>query len=90
MRLSQRLRKRTGRIALPGERARFARLALLGTKLAQARASREISTDDAKVASRDAIEETVPDGWAVRRGGPDEPKRAEPLPEWKKPPPENP
>jgi hypothetical protein len=29
-------------------------------------------------------------GGFVRVGGPDEPKRAEPLPEWKKPPPEIP
>jgi hypothetical protein len=38
-----------------------------------------------------AVDETlIADGYTVRRGGPDEPKRAKPLPEWRKPPPENP
>jgi hypothetical protein len=59
-------------------------LSRLGEKLKQVRASREASPDDAKVAaSCDAIEEMVGAGWVVRRGGPDEPKRAKPPPEWK-------
>ena len=61
---------------------------------AEARILRQIAPDDPKVIAVAnaylATDEMLAAGYTVRRGGPDEPKRAEPLPEWKKPPPETP
>jgi hypothetical protein len=98
MRLSQRLaRKRIRRITVPGEQQALRRLARLGKKLEQARASREASPDDTKVAaSCDAAAELIADGWIERRGGGERTKPV-PLPEelqpyrdwWAKPPPEH-
>jgi hypothetical protein len=83
-----RLRK-LARKHVPGERAPLARLSWLGQKLEQAKASREASTDDAKVTT--SCE--VPDGWTVRHGGGEatESRRWPLLPEWGgKEPPEEP
>jgi hypothetical protein len=61
---------------------------------AEAKILRQIAPDDPKVIAVAnaylATDEMLAAGYTVRRGGPDEPKRAEPLPEWKKPPPETP
>jgi hypothetical protein len=61
---------------------------------AEAKILREIAPDDPKAVAVAnaflAVDEMIADGFTVRKGGPEEPKRATPLPEWKKPPPENP
>jgi len=79
MRRSQRL-SRTGR--------------RVSQQLAEAKILREIALDDPKAVAVAnaflAFDEMIADGFTVRKGGPEEPKRATPLPEWKKPPPENP
>jgi hypothetical protein len=57
----------------------------------EAKILRQLAPDDPRVVRFcNAVDETIADGYTVRRGGPDEPKRAKPLPEWKKPPPETP
>jgi hypothetical protein len=61
---------------------------------AEAKILREIAPDDPKAVAVAnaflAVDEMVADGYTVRRGGPDEPERAKPLAEWRKPPPEMP
>jgi len=56
---------------------------------AAARKLRRLAGDDPRVAEICDDAEKLAAGYTIRRG-PFEPKRAEPLPEWRKPPPENP
>jgi hypothetical protein len=42
------------------------------------------------VSQIDKIEQALNPGYIVRAGGPAEPRRAQPHPLWRKPPPENP
>jgi hypothetical protein len=79
-RLSKRLsRKRTRRVVVPPPE--------------EVMTLREIAGDDPRLRKvSDAVEQILDAdaGGYLRVGGPDEPKRAKPLPEWKKPPPETP
>ena len=60
------------------------------TKLrAAVRQLRETANDPATLDICSEAEKLIASGWIERRG-PFEPRPAKPLPEWKKPPPENP
>jgi len=85
-RLSRRLaRKHRAAVSNPPSQAATARL-----KRAVGKLRRTARGDPATMEIVNEAEKLIASGWTVRRGGPDEPKRAEPLPEWKKPPPETP